>query len=211
MTTLTLDANGLSVVALGAHPDDIEIGCGGTLLALARRGSEIRSMILTGTPDRQAEARDAAASFGVAGPPRFANLEDARLPASWNAAKDALHGFREEVPSPDIIFAPRTADAHQDHRLLGRLVSTVWRGPLLLHYEIPKWDGDYGRPNFYVPLTVELARRKVSLLNSSFPSQHSRDWWDDEFFLSILRLRGAEVPTRYAEAFTTTKMAVGLQ
>lgn len=212
MTGFALAQGPLNVVALGAHPDDIEIGCGGTLLALADRGDvEVRTLVLTGTPERVAEGTAAAAAFGAASPPVFHGLPDSRLPEHWGAVKDALHEFRGSVPTPDLIFAPRPDDAHQDHRLLGALVATVWRGPAVLHYEIPKWDGDLGRPNVYVPLPASLVDRKVALLNEVFASQHDRDWWDDEFFRSILRLRGAEVPTRYAEAFFSSKSVLALQ
>ncbi len=211
MTSLGLPAGPLTVVALGAHPDDIEIGCGGTLLALAARGDvELRTLVLTGTEDRLAEGAAAARAFGAAAPPVFAGLPDARLPEHWGAVKDALHRFRDAVPHPHLVLAPRPDDAHQDHRLLGTMVTTVWRGPLVLHYEIPKWDGDLGRPNVFVPLTDAQVIRKLEILNQEFPSQHGRDWWDDEFFRSILRLRGAEVPTRYAEAFFAAKATLSL-
>jgi LmbE family N-acetylglucosaminyl deacetylase len=212
VSTLSLPAGPLVVFAIGAHPDDIEIGCGGTLLTLADRGDvDLRTLVLTGTEDRQAEARVAGSAFGAGQPPTFGGLPDARLPEHWGAVKNALHAFRESNPDPDVVFTTREDDAHQDHALLGNLTQTVWRGPLLLHYEIPKWDGDLGRPNVYVPLSDELARRKVSLLNDSFPSQHERDWWDDEFFLSIIRLRGAEVQRRYAEAFFGAKLSLSLE
>ncbi|GAA4191507.1 PIG-L family deacetylase [Gryllotalpicola kribbensis] len=211
MTALALPDGPLVVLALGAHPDDIEIGCGGTLLALRERGDvDLRTLVLTGTEDRLAEGAAAAAAFGASARPVFAGLPDARLPEHWGAVKEALHRFRDAQPHPDLVLVPRADDAHQDHRLLGSLAPTVWRGPLVLHYEIPKWDGDLGRPNVYVPLPPSLVDRKVELLNASFPSQHDRDWWDDEFFRSILRLRGAEVPTRYAEAFYTAKLAIEL-
>lgn len=211
MTALALPAGSTTVAVIGAHPDDIEIGCGGTLLTLGLRGGvDIHSLILTGTTERLREAEVAAAAFGLPSRPRMRGLVDARLPAAWNDVKDELHEFRDEIPPPDIVFAPRPDDAHQDHALLGRLAGTVWRGPLVLHYEIPKWDGDLGRPNVYVPLSDDIAHRKVSLLNSAFPSQHARDWWDDEFFLSLMRLRGAETQTRYAEAFTTSKLTLGI-
>jgi LmbE family N-acetylglucosaminyl deacetylase len=210
MSRLILPPGQLNVLAIGAHPDDIEIGCGGTLLALgAREGVHVSSLVLTGTDLRREEARVAARAFGSA-PPTFGGLPDARLPEHWGAAKDALHAFRDAHLDVDVIFAPRPDDAHQDHALLGSLVRTVWRGPLVLHYEIPKWDGDMGRPNVYVPLTDDQVDRKVELLNDSFPSQHGRDWWDDEFFRSLLRLRGAEAQTRYAEAFTTSKLTLDL-
>lgn len=210
MTTLRLPPRPLRLVAVGAHPDDIEIGCGGTLMALHQRGAQTRSLVLTGTSDRVREAAAAATAFGVTEPPMFAGLPDTRLPSVWNTVKDELHALQGLVPRPDVIFAPSPDDAHQDHALLGRLVRTVWRGPAILHYEIPKWDGDLGRPNVYMPLSPELAHRKVELLNRCFPSQHPRDWWDDEFFLGLLRLRGAEAQSRYAEAFTSTKLVLEL-
>jgi LmbE family N-acetylglucosaminyl deacetylase len=212
MTSLSLPAGPLVVYAIGAHPDDIEIGCGGTLLTLARRGDvEIRTLVLTGTPEREAEARRAAGLFGATGDPMLGGLPDARLPEHWGAVKDLLHAFRDAGPRPDLVLAPRAEDAHQDHRLLGTMVPTVWRGPLVLHYEIPKWDGDLGRPNVYVPIDAGTARRKVELLNDAYPSQHARDWWDDEFFLGIMRIRGAETQSRYAEAFTSTKSTLSLE
>lgn len=208
---LDLPPGPLLVLAIGAHPDDIEIGCGGTLLRLRERaGVEIRTLIVTGTPDRQKEALAAAVAFGAAEPPIFGGLRDTRLPADWDEVKDALHAFRDLHPNPAIVFVPRADDAHQDHALLGRLAPTAWRGALILHFEIPKWDGDFGRPNVYVPLSAETAHLKVSLLNEVFPSQHARDWWDDEFFLGLMRLRGAETQERYAEAFTSTKLSLEL-
>ncbi len=212
MTTLGLPAGPLTVLAVGAHPDDVEIGCGATLLALAERGdADIRTLVLTGTPERQEEARRAAAAFGARREPVFGGLPDARLPEHWGAVKDLLHGFREANPRPDVVFVPHADDAHQDHRLLGRLIPTVWRGPLVLHYEIPKWDGDLARPNVYLPVSDVIAARKVELLNAMYPSQHDRDWWDDEFFLSIMRLRGAEAQARYAEAFSVAKLLISTE
>ncbi len=208
MTAVSLRAGPLLVLAVGAHPDDIEIGCGATLLTLLARGAvEVRTLVLTGTPEREQEARDAADAFGTAHPV-FGRLPDTRLPEHWGEVKDTLHDFRDAVPTPDLVFAPRPDDAHQDHRLLGTMVPTVWRGPLVLHYEIPKWDGDFARPNMYIPVEPQLARRKVELLNRAYPSRHGHEWWDDEFFLAIMRLRGAETQSRYAEAYTTAKCAL---
>lgn len=208
---MQLPAGPLTVLAIGAHPDDIEIGCGGALLCLRRRGDiDVRTLVMTGTDERRAEALNGARLFGASQDPVLPGLVDARLPSMWGDVKDALHVFRDSSPVPDIVFAPRADDAHQDHSLIGALVSTVWRGPLLLHYEIPKWDGDQGRPSFYVPLPDDIAAEKISRLNEAFPSQSGRHWWDDEFFFSMLRLRGAEAATRYAEAFTATKVALHL-
>ena len=112
--------------------------------------------------------------------------------------------------SPDLVIAPSVRDAHQDHRTIGEIVPTVFRDQLYLAYEIPKWDGDIGQPSVYVPLAPELARLKVELLHKSFPSQRDRDWWDDEVFLGLARLRGMECRAPYAEAFSCMKSIMGL-
>lgn len=204
----------LSVLALGAHPDDIEIGAGGTLLELAdaHRGVCVDYVVLTGTPERHEEARNAAHAFLPTAKltVHLNNLPEGRLPAAWSEAKDYLEGIAKST-EPDIILAPRADDAHQDHRVIGEIVPTVFRDALYLAYEIPKWDGDLGRPALYVPLSEATARRKVELLHKYFPSQHGRDWWDEEVFLGLARLRGMECRARYAEAFACTKGLVVLQ
>jgi LmbE family N-acetylglucosaminyl deacetylase len=140
----------------------------------------------------------------------FYAFPDGRLPAHWNEVKDIVHDFATAVPDVDVVFAPRIDDAHQDHRLLGTMAPTVWRDSLVLHYEIPKWDGDLGRTNCYVPASAELSQRKVSLLNEHYRSQVERDWWDDETFLALMRIRGMECRNRYAEAFQATKAVLSL-
>jgi LmbE family N-acetylglucosaminyl deacetylase len=110
--------------------------------------------------------------------------------------------------APDVVIAPRPGDAHQDHRTIAEIVPSVFRDQLYLGYEIPKWDGDLGRPSLYVPLSGTALRRKVELLRKSFPSQQSRDWWDDEVFLGLARLRGMECRAPYAEAFTCAKSVI---
>lgn len=203
-----------SLVVLGAHPDDIEIAAGGLLLTLAaaQPGLRVHYVLFTGTPQRQAEARAAAVAFLPGADLSFAlhDLPDGRLPAHWGSVKEHLHAVAASAGSVDLVLAPWTGDAHQDHRLIGELVPTVFRDALALHYEIPKWDGDLGRPSVYVPLTDEIARRKVELLHECFPSQKSRDWWDDEVFLGLARLRGMECRTSYAEAFHSAKLVLGL-
>ena len=201
----------LSVLAIGAHPDDIEIGAGGTLLGLAEAmpGLRARYVVLTGTEERHSEARAAAAAFlpGADLTIDLHRLPEGRLPAVWDRVKDIL----EEVAlslTPDVILAPSCTDAHQDHRTIGEVLPTVFRNQLSLSYEIPKWDGDLGRPSLYVPLTDDLAHRKVELLHKCFPSQAGRDWWDDEVFLGLARLRGMECRAPYSEAFTCTKAVI---
>lgn len=201
----------LSVLALGAHPDDIEIAAGGTLLSLAERhpGLHVRYVLMTGTQERQLEARAAARAFtpGAELDVELHNLPDGRLPAVWGQVKEILAVLARSV-RPDVILAPSPGDAHQDHRTVGELVPTAFRDQLYLGYEVPKWDGDLARPNTYFPLSDEIAHRKVELLNKSYPSQHGRDWWDEETFLALARLRGMECRARYAEAFTCAKLVI---
>ena len=201
----------LSVLAIGAHPDDIEIGAGGLLLALAQGRPNVRYVVLTGTADRQQEARSAAHSFLPDADLAIDlfDLPEGRLPTVWADVKEILEGIARSC-SPDVIIAPSSHDAHQDHRTVAEIVPTVFRDQLYLAYEIPKWDGDIGRPSVYVPLSAETASRKVELLHKCFPSQRSRDWWDDEVFLGLARLRGMECRAPYAEAFTCTKSVIAL-
>lgn len=210
MITLTLAQDRLDVLCLGAHPDDIEIGCGGTLLSLSDRPRvTVSGVVLTGADDRAEEAVSALPRFFPGASVQVLGLPDGRLPAHWDAVKEALEAIATEH-QPTIILAPSAEDAHQDHRLLGRLVTTVWRDALVLHYEIPKWDGDFSSPTHYVHLSEEHARRKVELLNKSFPSQADRDWWDDELYLGLMRVRGVESRSRYAEGFSASKVVLGL-
>lgn len=201
----------LSVLALGAHPDDIEIGAGGTLLTLAeyQSGLQARYIVLTGSADRHMEARSAASAFLPAADVaiRLYDLPEGRLPAFWGQVKDVLEDVAKSC-APDLIIAPWSGDAHQDHRTIGEIVPTVFRDQLHLGYEIPKWDGDPGRPSMYFPLSPDTARRKVELLHKCFPSQRSRDWWDDEVFLGLARLRGMECRAPYAEAFSCAKSLI---
>jgi LmbE family N-acetylglucosaminyl deacetylase len=214
MLSLSTPPGPLTVLALGAHPDDIEIGCGGTMLTLAATQRVTPThLVLTGTADRQAEARHAAQLFwkGSAVAPSVVNhtFPDGRLPHVWNAVKDALDDHARELPRPDLVFAPRVDDSHQDHRLLGTLASTVWRHSVVLHYEVPKWDGDLRPVTHYVPLSTDQAAAKTTLLGEAYPSQLAHDWWDEETFLGLLRLRGVECRSRYAEGFVSPKTVLG--
>jgi LmbE family N-acetylglucosaminyl deacetylase len=208
-----LPAGPLQLVCLGAHPDDVEIGCGGTLLTRAdSRSARATVVVPTGTPERHAESRKAAAAFlpGADVDVHLLGLQDGRLPASWDTVKTMLEDVAAATPPPDLVFAPRRDDAHQDHRLVAELATTVWRDALVLRYEIPKWDGDLGRVTHHVPLDPVTAHRKVALLDESYPSQVGRDWWDDETFLGLMRLRGVECHHRYAEGFVVEKAVLSL-
>lgn len=210
MMTFRPAPGSLSVLCLGAHPDDIEIGCGGLLLTLAHRPvTTVSAVVLSGTPERRAEAEAALPSFVPGASVQVLDLPDGRMPGRWEDVKLALQELAS-VHSPDLILAPRVDDAHQDHRLLGQLAATSWRSAVVLHYEIPKWDADLTPPTHYVPLSEEQARRKVALLHRGYPSQHGRDWWDEELFLGVMRLRGVECRSRYAEAFHSHKVLLDL-
>ena len=199
----------LSVLTIGAHPDDIEIGAGGLLLELAQGRPAVRYVVLTGTAERHQEARNAAHAFMPDADLAIDlfDLPEGRLPSAWGSVKEILEGIRRSC-SPDVIIAPSSHDAHQDHRTIAEIVPTVFRDHLYLAYEIPKWDGDISRPSMYVPLSAETAGRKVELLHKCFPSQRDRGWWDDEVFLGLARLRGMECHARYAEAFICTKSII---
>lgn len=207
MPDLYLPAGRLSVLCLAAHPDDVEIGCGGTLLELiaARPETRLRFVTLTGSDERQQEALAAAEAFAPGSTSRFGGLPDGRLPAHWAQVKQLLEDVAAEDGPPDLIFAPRRDDAHQDHRLISELVPTVWRNALVMEYEIPKWDGDLGPVSTYVAIPEATARRKFDLLDRVYLSQLGRDWWSEDTFLSLMRLRGIECRTRYAEGFVVRK------
>ncbi len=213
MLQLSLELSGgpRHLVALGAHPDDIEIGCGATLLRLAATVPSLTAefVIATGDDARIREAGRAAELFlpGCEVSLRVGGLPDGRLPGCWNHVKELLESSRRSRPA-DLVFLPSRTDAHQDHRLLAELAPTVWRDHLLLGYELPKWDGDLAQPWCYVPLADDLMQEKVRLLAEAFPSQLHHDWFDTEVFLGLARLRGMECRVRYAEAFTTTKTAI---
>ncbi|MEV8588282.1 PIG-L family deacetylase [Streptomyces sp. NPDC051180] len=202
------------IVAVGAHCDDIAIGAGGTLLTLclARPGIRVDALVLSGGGgEREEEERAALAAFCPGADLRLTvhKLPDGRLPAHWEEAKSAVEELRART-EPGLVLAPRTDDAHQDHRGLAQLMTTAFRDHLVLGYEIVKWDGDLGRPSAYQPLSPEIAERKVSLLQEHYPSQRHRPWYDREAFLGLARIRGIESHARYAEAFAVSKLTLDL-
>ncbi|MCT9089870.1 PIG-L family deacetylase [Streptomyces sp. ASQP_92] len=202
------------LVAVGAHCDDIAIGAGGTLLALclARPGIRVDALVLSGGgSEREQEERAALDAFcpGADVDVTVLKLPDGRLPAHWDEAKAAVEELRSRT-EPDLVLAPRTDDAHQDHRGLAKLLTTAFRDHLVLGYEIVKWDGDLGRPTAYQPLTPQVAECKAALLSEHYPSQRHRPWFDREAFLGLARIRGIECHERYAEAFAVTKLVLDL-
>ncbi|MGV9984052.1 PIG-L deacetylase family protein [Streptomyces olivaceus] len=202
------------VVAVGAHCDDIAIGAGGTLLTLcrARPGVRVDALVLSGGGgEREQEERAALAAFCPDADLRLTvlKLPDGRMPAHWEEAKAAVEELRGRS-EPELVLAPRTDDAHQDHRALAKLTTTAFRDHLVLGYEIVKWDGDLGRPAAYQPLSPETAELKAGLLQEHYPSQRHRPWYDREAFLGLARIRGIECHARYAEAFAVTKLTLDL-
>lgn len=202
----------LVVVAIGAHCDDIEIGAGGLLLELGKRPGDlvIVGLIMTSSARRATEARGALEAFapGATIDLEILDLPDGRLPGAWDTTKEAIEATKARAEGrggADIVLCPSRYDLHQDHRMVAKLVPTAFRSQLILGYEILKWDGDLGRPNAYVPLDEQTARRKSDLLHRHYESQASRSWFDEETFLSLMRVRGVECGARYAEGFTVTK------
>jgi LmbE family N-acetylglucosaminyl deacetylase len=204
----------LRVLAVGAHPDDIEIGCGGTILRLVAEhpGLSVDWLVLSGAGERADEAADSATAFlEGAGRTRVAveRFRDGFFPYEGGAVKERFEALKAEV-DPDVVLTHRLEDRHQDHRLVAELTWNTFRNHLILEYEIPKYEGDLGQPNLFVALEPELCQRKVELLRKCFPSQAGRSWFSDDTFWALLRLRGIEAggPGRFAEAFGARKLLV---
>jgi LmbE family N-acetylglucosaminyl deacetylase len=204
----------LSVLCLGAHSDDIEIGVGATLLTMIERRVQINVhwCVLSGVGDREQEARRSATDF-LSGATQ-ANIEilsfkDGFFPQQGERVKSWFEELKRRV-DPDVIFTHRRDDAHQDHREVCRLTWNTFRDHCILEYEVPKWDGDLGQPNVYVPIGADIIKRKVDLLTMHFASQRSKHWFDAETFLGLARLRGMEcrAPENYAEALFAHKLTL---
>jgi LmbE family N-acetylglucosaminyl deacetylase len=204
----------INVLCLGAHSDDIEIGCGGTILSLARQypNCVFHWVVFSAIGVRADEARHAASLFtkseSLKGP-ILKTFQDGFMP--W-AGAEVKAAFEELKPiNPDLVFTHNRRDAHQDHRVLAELTWNTFRDHTILEYEIPKYDGDMGTPNVFVPLEKEAYETKVSNLMSAFGSQRSKRWFQPETFMALMRLRGMECnsPSGYAEAFYGRKLVLG--
>jgi LmbE family N-acetylglucosaminyl deacetylase len=202
----------LRILCLGAHSDDIEIGCGGTLLRLLqeRPGTEVLWVVLSGGGLREKEARASARDFlknAGGSAVETHTFRDGYFPYHGAEVKDYFESLKAKL-SPDVVFTHYRNDLHQDHRVVSELTRNTWRNHLLLEYEIPKYDGDLGQPNLFVPVSPAHAKRKCALLMKHFGTQRSKHWFDEETFLALMRLRGIESasPTRYAEAFHAHKV-----
>jgi LmbE family N-acetylglucosaminyl deacetylase len=202
------------VLAIGCHADDIEIGCGGTLLTMTRADPqiEIHWLVLAAPGSRGDEAKASAAAFlsGVeSSRVEVHDFRDGFLPYIGADVKDVFESLKARV-DPQLVFTHAGYDFHQDHRLACELTWNTFRNHLILEYEIPKVDGDLGRPNVFVPLTAAIAEEKLALIEKHFPSQSGKHWFDRDTFLGLMRLRGLEAvaPERYAEAFTCRKLSL---
>lgn len=204
----------LEILCVGSHSDDIEIGCGGTILRLAEQypGSTFHWVVLSAPGVRAAEAQEAALRFTASArlcSPILKTFPDGFLPYVASEVKQLFEELKKRI-SPDIIFTHNRKDAHQDHRLAAELTWNTFRDHMILEYEIPKYDGDLGQPSLFVPLSDEHYRAKVDHLLAAFPSQRVKRWFQPETFLALMRLRGMEcnAPSGYAEAFYCRKLVI---
>lgn len=202
-----------TILLLGAHCDDIEIGCGGALLRLVASHPSARFVWVTLASDgeREAETRRAAAMLlaGAADSEILVErFETSYLPHQWRALKDYFESLKRFAP--DLVFTHARCDLHQDHRVANELTWNTFRDHAVLEYEIPKFDGDLGQPNVYVPLTREQLERKCNTLMECHTSQRPRSWFSAETFRALARLRGIEcnAPEGHAEAFFGRKMSL---
>lgn len=206
--------NPLKLLCLGSHSDDIEIGCGGTILRLGSliEEFEIVWIVFGASGEREQEARKSAALFSARAKRSEVMVESFRdgfFPYEGTQIKTYFETLKQKI-SPDLIFTHNRRDAHQDHRLIAELTWNTFRDHLILEYEIPKYDGDLGQPNLFIPLDKDIYEKKVGYVMSTFQSQRCKHWFREETFLSLMRLRGMEcnAPSGYAEGFYARKLTL---
>lgn len=203
----------LKILCLGAHPDDIEIGCGGTILTILKHNLEphFHWVVFSGDITRACEAKASADSFlehAASKQVEIHNFPGSYFPSAWTKIKDCFEELKKKV-DPDIIFTHFRGDLHQDHSILSNLTWNTFRNNLILEYEIPKFDADLATPNIYVNLDDTIATKKIDYIFQHFKSQKNRVWFDRELFMSILRLRGVECNSKgYAEGFHARKLVL---
>lgn len=205
----------LKILCIGAHSDDIEIGCGGTILKLIEEyGSPIFYwLVLSANERRKREAEESANAFLAGAKGKTIVIKEFRdgfFPYIGGKIKEYFERLKREI-DPDLIFTHYRLDLHQDHRLVSNLTWNTFRDNLILEYEIPKYDGDFGSPNVFVHLDKGICKRKSKHILNIFKTQAANQWFAEDTFLSILRLRGIEsnAPTKYAEAFYSRKVIIG--
>jgi LmbE family N-acetylglucosaminyl deacetylase len=202
------------VLCLGAHPDDIEIGCGGTVLHLlsTRANTTVDWVVFTSSGARAEEARRAAQAFlqdAATSRVTVLDFEDGFLPSRWEEVKRRFEQIKSDR-DPSLIFTHFENDRHQDHRVVNELTWNTFRNHTILEYEIPKYDGDLGNPSVFVPLDESQLDRKVAILLESYQTQRDKHWFDERTFRSMCRIRGMECrsPSGYAEAFHARKLVI---
>ena len=200
----------LRLLAIGSHSDDIEFGCGGTILRLVEEMAslEVQWVVLSGDDERSSEARASAGAFleGVSHEVLLGGFRDGFFPHDPNVKE--FYEALKAGPSPDLVLVHTRSDLHQDHRVACELAWNTFRDHAILEYEIAKYDGDLGSPNVFVPLDDAAADEKLGLLREHFATQRTKHWFDDELFRGLMRIRGTESATRYAEAFTCRKLSL---
>ena len=202
----------LNLICLGAHCDDIEIGCGGTLLKFFQNYeiNSVRWVVFASNAERKQEATNCANNFLQKIKNKSITVLDYRdgfLPFHAIEIKEYFESIKNEI-EPDLIFTHYRNDRHQDHRLVSDLTWNTWRNHIVLEYEIPKYDGDLGNPNFYVNLDDDLLQKKISFILEAFKSQNSKHWFDENTFSALPRIRGMESVSKYAEAFYARKITL---
>jgi LmbE family N-acetylglucosaminyl deacetylase len=203
----------LKILCLGSHSDDIEIGCGGTVLRLGEEypGCVFHWVVFSAIGVREGEAQRAARLFVDSNHlkgPLVRSFPDGFMPFVGAEVKAVFEELKQVAP--DLIFTHNRKDAHQDHRLIAELTWNTFRNHLILEYEIPKYDGDLGQPSFFVPLQGDVCHKKVRYIMDAFQSQRTKDWFKEDTFLALMRLRGMEcaAPSGYAEAFYCRKLVL---
>ena len=207
---------GIKILCLGAHCDDIEIGCGGTILKLLKNSNnaEVNWVVFSSDSKREEEARSCANIFlKNAGKKKIEikNFSNGYFPFVGGEIKDYFENIKSKFP-PDLIFTHYRKDLHQDHRTISELTWNTFRDHLILEYEIPKYDGDLGSTNLFVPLEYSICKQKINNILRSFKTQYDKHWFTEELFFSVLRIRGMESvsPSKYAEGFYCRKILMKL-
>jgi LmbE family N-acetylglucosaminyl deacetylase len=208
----------LRVLCLGAHADDIEIGCGGLVLDLLRRGArlDVSWVVFSANPDRAREAKTSARTFLDGAHKKTITIHrfrDGFFPYEGAKIKQTFESLKRSTPSPDLVLTHYRDDRHQDHRVVSDLTWNTFRDHFVLEYEIPKFDGDMGTPNCFVPLTHETCTRKGRLIEQAFATQANKHWFSAETFVGLMRLRGVEcrAPEGFAEAFYARKVVMSTE
>lgn len=205
----------LNVLCLGAHCDDIEIGCGGTLLRMLSTQRQITiTWVVFSSDDRRQKEAESGADLFCEGARRLDleihSFRDGFLPTEPVNLKETFESLKSRIEAPDLIFTHYRNDLHQDHRAVSDLTWNTFRNHLILEYEIPKWDGDLGQPNVFVPLSRAQGDEKILRLHEAYASQSSKAWFSNDLFWSLMRIRGMECNAgeTIAEAFYCRKLVI---